>query len=241
MEEPVKSKENKTAAMLHHHMAAVGGFMAGYAMLMRADFLGNAQTANWIYLVFALLGRDIPAVLIRFGALLLYVAAAMGYVFIKNKTAWNIRRISIGIDILAVLILGMIPESVTPALALYPVFFSMSFQWNAFPGAYGYVSSPIFSTNNTKQVSLSIAEYLCGGSKAYLHKAGFFLGSLLGFHIGVAFSYFMVHAFTIRAIYWNLLLLLIASVWLLLLEKEEGVEHKHLRRLFYHEKTHIDS
>jgi uncharacterized membrane protein YoaK (UPF0700 family) len=77
----------------------------------------------------------------------------------------------------------------------------MAFQWNAFSGSYGYVSSTIFSTNNTRQIALAFAEYLCNHDKTYLHKLGFFAASLVSFHIGVTAAFFATKYFQIHAIY----------------------------------------
>jgi uncharacterized membrane protein YoaK (UPF0700 family) len=179
--QPEEARKNQLKSHLHHIMAVVGGFMAGYAILNRSDFLGNAQTTNWIYLVFALLGRNFFEAMLRVVVVFLYVAGCMAYVFIKNKTHWNIQRVSVLIDAVAVLILGFIPSTASPVISLYPIFFAMAFQWNAFSGSYGYVSSTIFSTNNTRQMALAFAEYLCNHDKNYLHKLGFLQRALSAF------------------------------------------------------------
>ena len=177
--------------ILHYNMALVGGFFAGFAILCRTGFLGNAQTANLIYLVYAILGRNFYEVFLRIIALALYFSAAMLFVFIREKSTWNLKKCSIWIDCAAIILLGLIPLSVNPIIGLFPVFFAMSFQWNAFPGVADYISSTVFSTNNTRQIALSVAEYLCSRDKMKLHKARFFLGSLASFHIGVVISYFV--------------------------------------------------
>lgn len=217
--EPIENEKNKYMRNLHHNMAIVGGFMAAYAILLRADFLGNSQTANLIYLVFAILGRNITDVLLRLIALLLYIGGVFTFVFIKNKTSWNVHRIAILIDLIAIFILGCIPADANAVAALYPIFFAMAFQWCAIPGSYGYASASIFSTNNTKQFALSFAEYLCDGEKKHLHKAKFFFGSLLCFHIGVIISYFATKAYSTHAIYFNAIPVIVALVWVRKLEK----------------------
>lgn len=195
-------------SFMHHNMAVIGGFLGGYAILVRADFLGNAQTSNLIYLVLAVVGADVYQFLLRLGAVMLYIGATISYVFLKNKTAWNIQRISIGIDFLAMIALGFFPKDMNPILALYPVFFAMSFQWNAFPGEYGFASSTIFSTNNLRQVSLSFAEFLCDRDSAHLKKTKFFAGTLLCFHIGAVLSYYCVRYFSVQSVWLGIFLLI---------------------------------
>lgn len=191
-------------------MAMVGGFLGGYAILYRSDFLGNAQTANLIYLVHAILGRNIYEVVLRLIALVLYFSAAMLFVFIREKTCLNVKKCSIGLDIAAVILSSIIPLSISPIIGLFPVFVAMSFQWNSFPGCYGYISATVFSTNNTRQVAVSVAEYLCNKNKEKLYKAAFFGGSLFFFHIGVTISYLATKYWGLRGL-WVALLFLICA------------------------------
>ena len=115
---------------------------------------------------------------------------------------------------LMILILGLMPADIDFVIGLFPIFFAMAFQWNSFPGEYGYVSSTIFSTNNTRQVSLALGEILFPNdgkkgieakerNRQYWHKAVFFMGSLLGFHIGVVVSYLLVQQFGIKAVWFD--------------------------------------
>lgn len=208
--------------ILHYNMALVGGFLAGFAILCRTDFLGNAQTANLIYLVHAILGRNFYEVFLRIVALALYFSAAMVFVFIREKTPWDLKKCSLGIDCVAIILLGLIPLSVNPIIGLFPIFFAMSFQWNAFPGVSGYVSATVFSTNNTRQVALSVAEYLCSQDKRELHKARFFLGSLASFHIGVAISYFVTNYIGLHGIWLSEIFLVTAYGILYYIENTIG-------------------
>ena len=195
---------DRVSVMVHHTMAIVGGFMGCYAVLLRADFLGNAQTSNLLYVLLARFGGNLGEFLIRMGAVLIYAVSVIMFAVIKNKLTVNIKYISLGIDALAICALAFIPKNVDPIIGLYPIFFAMAFQWNAFSGHYGYNSSTIFSTNNLRQVSLAIGEYICNGDRKHLHKAKFFLGSLIGFHLGAAFAYVCVLNYSVQAIWFNL-------------------------------------
>jgi uncharacterized membrane protein YoaK (UPF0700 family) len=80
-----------------------------------------------------------------------------------------------------------------------PLFFMMATQWTIFHGNGKYNSSTIFSTNNLKQLTLSLGEYMIGHDKAQLDKAKFFANSILWFHIGVATSFFAFRKFDVSA------------------------------------------
>lgn len=204
--------EEQKKKFLHRNMAVVGGFFAGYSVLLRMDFLGNAQTANLIFLVFALLGQDIPSFLLRLFGFFIYVFSIICFVFVKNKTKWNLQMTAIIIDALTLVLLSFLPEDFNFVVSLYPIFFSMPFHWNAFPGGDGFVSSTIFSSNNTNQMSLGLGEYLCDGDRKHLKKAWFFFGTLLCFYIGVAVAYVTVNRFSVRASRLALLLLIPAAI-----------------------------
>lgn len=212
---------NQLNRLLHHNMAMVGGFFACYAITTRVDFFGNAQTANLIHLTTALLGANMYEVLLRLIGLIIYVSAAMIYVFIIKKTSKDVRIISLIFDLIAILLLSIFPEDIHPIISLYPIFFAMSFQWNAFPGSYGYASSTIFSSNNTRQTSLALAEFLCDHDKKHLHKMFFFLGSLISFHIGVAVSYYSIKLLYFKAIL-ICTILLIPALLLILYSKKNA-------------------
>ena len=93
---------------------------------------------------------------------------------------------------------AFLPETLNVVVALYPIFFAMSIQWSSFGGARGFYSSTIFSTNNTKQTSLALANYLCDHDRAHLRKLEVFALTLLCFHIGAAAAYFAVTWWYIR-------------------------------------------
>ena len=156
---------------LYRHLSfcAVGGFFGCYAVLIHSGVMGNAQTVNLIELLLDALRGDLHAVLL---SPVITAAAAVAVAFL--------------------------PETLNVVVALYPIFFAMSIQWSSFGGARGFYSSTIFSTNNTKQTSLALANYLCDHDRAHLRKLKVFALTLLCFHIGAAAAYFAVTWWYIR-------------------------------------------
>lgn len=191
----------------HLSLAAVGGFFGAYAMLCHSDMLASAQTMNLLELLMAALRGEPRAIMLHLGALLIYVSGVMLTVLLPQRFGISAKRAVPIIDALAAVVLGLLPDSVFGFVALYPIFFAMSFQWSAFSGARGYNSSSIFSTNNTKQASLAVAEYICDGDRRHLGKAFFFAMTLLAFHAGATASFFSVKAFGIKGAWCNLLLI----------------------------------
>lgn len=174
---------------LHYAMAFIGGFMGAYAILNRCDLFGNAQTANMIYIAMNILGRNAFDVIIRLGGMLIYMAGIAVTVIVPKKTDFSLQYIALALDGAVLIILGFLPHNINNVIALYPLFFAAAVQWNAFPGAFGYNSSTIFSTNNLRQFTMATTEYFCSRESKHAHKAKFYGGVLLFYHMGVAVSY----------------------------------------------------
>lgn len=216
-------KKDKFEVKLHFLMAVCGGFIGGYAIFSHMSVFGSAQTANLIELVASILGHNFNEVGLRIGALLIYIGAIVCAVYLEKRTKLNLKYLCIGLELLAVLFVGMIPESVDPMLSLYPIFFVTAFQWCVFKGALGYASSTIFSTNNIKQTVISLTEYALmeDGKQRQekLQKAQVFGGTLISFHTGVAFSYLACSLYGIHAI-WLCSILLLVNLSFMIYEYE---------------------
>lgn len=195
-------------ADLYRHLsfASVGGFFGAYAILCRSGILASAQTMNLLELTINALRGDGLAVLLHIGALLLYVAGTMMTVLLPHFFGLNMRRAVPLIDALACVVLCFIPADANVLLALYPIFFAMSVQWSTFSGAKGFTSSTIFSTNNTKQASLALAQYISDGDRVHFKKMKFYLFTLLAFHLGAAVAFFAVKLMGTQGAWVNIIL-----------------------------------
>ena len=184
----------------YRHLAfcTVGGFFGAYAVLVHSGVMGNAQTMNLLEMVIDLLRWQLPDMLLHLGALALYVLGTMLTVLLPHWCGADTHYLSPIVTAVAAVVLFFLPPELDPVVALYPVFFAMSIQWSSFGGARGFYSSTIFSTNNTKQTSLALANYLCDHDRAHLRKLKVFALTLLCFHIGAAAAYFAVTWWYIR-------------------------------------------
>lgn len=206
--------EMKYRFLIHYTLSFIGGYLGLYAIVSRADLFGNAQTANLLGVVRDLIGRDFGDMLLRVGALLIYTAAVILTVWIPEHFSTDLRFISIGIDICAVLLLGFLPSKMSPVVALYPVFFAMPFQWCTFKAPGGYNSSTIFSTNNLRQFTTAVTQFLMKKDTAQRDKAKFYGMTLLSFHTGAALSLILYMAYGLSGV-WLCLLPAFYAVWLI--------------------------
>ena len=202
---------DKIKTLQHHNMAIIGGFMGGYALLMRCDILANAQTMNLIQLVLAALGRNFTDVLFRIPVIIFYFAGGYLFVCISHLFEPYVRFVGLAIDAFVLLLLGFLPADCRPIVALYPIFFAMAYQWNAFSGSEGYVCSTIFSTNNIRQISLALGAYTFERDRRYLKKAAYFFQTILCFHLGVAIAWLLTGLYQTRG-GWPAILILLPAL-----------------------------
>lgn len=202
-------------------MAAVGGFFGVYALLIRGGTFGSSETSNLIYLVAAGLDGTWGPALIRLGGTACYIAGIVLAVLLRRagKPA-RLRWGSAAADLAACLILARIPADTDPILALYPMFFVTAVQWVAFSQAAGYTCATIFSTNNLRQFTEGVTEYLCGREPEQRRKLAFYGGTLICFHLGAAWGWWCVKRWAVPGIYGCLPLLLLPA-FLMLAQKEK--------------------
>lgn len=176
----------------HLSFSAVGGFFAAYAILLRMGIMANAQTLNLLELLLSSLRCHWPEVLMHLGALAMYVLGTMSTVILPHLFGWDMRRVCSIIDALCAVLLAFLPAEMPVIPSLYPIFFAMSVQWSSFTGAQDHISSTIFSTNNTKQASLSLARHLCTREQGQIRRMWFYVSTILCFHAGATVAYFSV-------------------------------------------------
>ena len=176
----------------HLSFAAVGGFFAAYAILLRMGIMANAQTLNLLELLLSSLRCHWPEMLMHLGALAMYVLGTMSTVILPHLFGWDMRQVCPIIDALCAVLLAFLPAEMPVIPSLYPIFFAMSVQWSSFTGAQDHISSTIFSTNNTKQASLSLARHLCTREQGQIRRMWFYVSTILCFHAGATVAYFSV-------------------------------------------------
>ena len=166
-------------------------FLMAYAVFNRMSVFGNAQTANLIELIGAVLGHDFPDALLRLGAFLVFVSALVLSVPLERQLHRKAKYLTLAVEAAIATAICFFPEDMNPIAAVYPIFFSAALQWSIFPGAEDFVAANVFSTNNIKQTFTSLTEYVLERksnperAREKLKKAICFGGTLLSFHCGV--------------------------------------------------------
>ena len=188
----------------HHAMAAAGGFFGVYALLIRGGVFGSSETANLIYLVVAGLDGTWGSALVRLGSTACYIAG-ISLAVLCRRYGWGpqLRLLAIAVDLAACLLLARIPAEADP------MFFATAVQWVAYSRAAGYNCATIFSTNNLRQFTEGVTEYLCAREAEQLRKLKFYGGTLACFHLGAAWGWWCTGQWGIPGIYGCLPLLVL--------------------------------
>lgn len=189
------TEKSKNDARIHYVTSFIGGFLGIFPLLSIARLFGSAQTSNLIEVVLSALQMDWTSLLMHLFGMFLYAFAVFLVTFLPAHTKINIKFMALVVDVATAFFMWKIPADLPPVFYMYPTFFAMAFQWTAFTGAYGYVSSTIFSTNNLKQFVSATTEFLFNGKKEFKLKAAFYGAALLSFHMGVAASFVLNRIF----------------------------------------------
>lgn len=197
----LKWLKNDTDTILHFNMCLTGGILGVYALLMRGGNFGSAQTGNLIEAMISALSGDFFDVMLRVGALIIYGGTLVGIFLLSKCFKGNIRQLCIAVEAAGILVTGFIPETVSPIVALYPVFFVTACQWGIFCGARGYNSATIFSTNNIRQMLFGWTEYVRTKDPKQKDKALFYTITLICYHTGVVLGYIAIQFFSVHGVW----------------------------------------
>ncbi len=106
-------------------------------------------------------------------------------------TRLHLPYVSLFIDAMAALIVAFLPSDLNDFIALYPLYFAMAIQWCSFKGGDGFTCSTIFSTNNLRQFTTSMTEYLCSKDPDEVEENGNF--SLLFCFVSILVLSFLIY------------------------------------------------
>ena len=103
---------------IHFLMAFCGGFFGSYAVFNRMSVFGNAQTANLIELIGAVLGRDFPDALLRLGAFLVFVSALVLSVPLERQLHRKAKYLTLAVEAAIATAISFFPEDMNPIAAV---------------------------------------------------------------------------------------------------------------------------
>ena len=149
---------------IYHILIAIGGFFGAYTFIVRGNVFCNAQTGNVVLMGIAFgsgawkkgLYYLIPISAYLLGA---FVSELLPDT-VKNKLTIRWETFLIGVEILVVILLGMIPDSMPVQISQVIINFTASMQYNTFRQAEGLPMATTFATNHIRQIGVALAKVL---------------------------------------------------------------------------------
>lgn len=195
---------------LHHAVSVIGGFLGGYTVFNHCDIFANAQTGNLIKLVIGLFSLEFQSVAYMSAYFAIYVLGNVFYAVARKKLKISMKIVSFIFSAIGIVLVGILNFTGNSYLSVMPIFFIAPVQWNAFKTAGKNSSSTIFSSNNVRQASILLTNYIMNRDKKDLKNARFYWATLMFFHIGVAASCMLSLIFGVHSIWFCLIFVGIA-------------------------------
>ncbi len=188
----------------------VGGFFGGFTYTIRGGVFCNAQTANVVLFAIELARRN-------WSSALYYVIPISAYLLgtiLSESAAYYIKRLHlirwdtlfIIVEMIAVVILALLPESAPYQITQVAVNFICSMQFNTFRQAQGIPMATTFCTNHIRQVGIAASKLMRHhGGRVYADRMFFHLKMLGLFALGVICAVLLCTRFAGRAMFFTLL------------------------------------
>ena len=203
-------------------LIAVAGFWGAYTYLLRGNVFCNAQTSNVVLMGLALGSAHWGKALYYLIPISAYILGAFVSELVPNpiKHHFFIRwdTLLIAIEIVAVLGLGLIPESAPVQISQVLINFLASMQYNTFRQAEGVSVATTFVSNHVRQIGVGLATELRhrhSEEKPHRKKLATHFGMLAFFTIGAVVGTMFCHLLVGKAIWITALPLGVVFVTLL--------------------------
>lgn len=193
-------------------LITVGGFYGGYTYAQKGGIFCNAQTANIVLFGMALGKQDWGQVLY----LLIPISAYFLGTMVSEYTALKIKKLHflrwdtvlVGIEMMAVLIMGLLPSTVPDQVFQVTINFICAMQFNTFRQAENIPMATTFVTNHVRQTGSYLVRWLRKkDEKTYLFRSMRHFFMIAMFVIGAMLATMLCVCFHDQAILFALIVL----------------------------------
>ena len=147
---------------VYYTLITISGFFGAFTYLLRGNVFCNAQTGNVVLLGLALGEGKWSKAVYYLIPIFAYIAGAFFSELLPNpiKHKFGVRwdTVIIAVEIIAVIILGFIPESAPVQISQIMINFIASMQYNTFREAEGTPMATTFATNHIRQIGIGLAK-----------------------------------------------------------------------------------
>lgn len=208
----------------------VGGFYGAYTYSIRGGVFCNAQTANFVLFAMAAGGRNWHRALYYIIPMSAYLMGAVVSEIlptpVKRKYMVRWDTLLIFIEIIAVILLGFLPETAPFQISQVTINFICSMQYNTFRQAQGVPMATTFCTNHLRQTGIAIAKAVTKrGESKYILRAFEHIRMIVVFVLGGVLSTVLCAHFLGKAIWGALIPLAVVFADLLIADIKQ---HGHL-------------
>jgi uncharacterized membrane protein YoaK (UPF0700 family) len=204
------------------------GLMGAYTNVLKGGVFCNAQTGNILLMGIAIGSQNWHRVLYLFIPISAYFLGA----FVSEILPVHVRKMGImrwdtllvGIEVIALIVIGVLPDSVPVQVTQVLLNFICSMQYNTFRQAQGIPMATTFCTNHLRQAGVHIAKWVRKKDKDALARGGKHFEMILSFIIGAAVGTILCNTVGNYAIWGSAFIHLIVFIDLLFsdLVKEKG-------------------
>lgn len=194
----------------------VGGYFGAFTYTIRGGVFCNAQTANFVLFAMALGKGQWTGALYYLIPMSAYFLGAFLSEAASSAACWQLpirwETLLVSIEMAAVVILGLLPETAPHQISQVVINFICSMQYNTFRIAQGVPMATTFCTNHLRQTGIACCKAIRTKDGQHIHRDLCHLGMILVFVLGAWTSTVLCLRFQGRAIWGALIPLAVVLV-----------------------------
>lgn len=207
----------------------VGGFFGAFTYSIRGGVFCNAQTANFVLSAMALGNGEWGKFVYYFIPMTAYFLGAFVSesvpTYVKNRFHIRWDTLFIMIEMLAVVFLGLLPESAPYQISQVTINFIASMQYNTFRQSQSIPMATTFCTNHLRQVGVAASKALRHHDRKSVTRMLYHCRMLFFFVAGGVIATVLCRYFLGRAIFFTLIPLAVVFADLLRDDLRSGEEN----------------
>ena len=198
-------------------LICAGGYLGAFTYSIRGGVFCNAQSANFVLFSMAVGNLNFKKALYYFipmsayllGAIISEICATTN----RKHKVFRWETICVGLEMIVIIILGFLPETVPYQISQVTINFICSMQYNTFRQAQNIPMATVFCTNHLRQTGIHIVKWMKRKEdSASMRRALSHVGMLFMFVVGGIISTVLCKYFLGKAIWGAAILMLVVFV-----------------------------
>ena len=173
-------------------LMCVGGYFGAFTYTIRGGVFCNAQTANFVLFAMAIGDAHWKKALYYLIPMSAYFLGALLSEAARTADRWKLpvrwETVLVAVEMAAVVLLGLLPESAPYQISQVAINFICSMQYNTFRVAQGVPMATTFCTNHLRQTGIACCMALRTRERRHIRRSLCHLGMLAVFVLGGVIS-----------------------------------------------------